>query len=378
MAVNYKFPEIRTINDVLPHIQDRPEFIVAERDFGTVVNYMVAYSDSFDMSSPDDLTGAIRRECRGLIFDTEGKIMSRPFHKFFNLNERDETQQHLIALDMLSDHTIMEKMDGSMIRPVIMHDELRLATKMGVTDIAEDAEKLLTTKRYEWLLYMVKNGITPLFEYIAPWNKIVVDYKDADLVYLGSRMNISGKYFFDQQSAPFTLVTQYGTMFGDLTDYVSRARQKEGREGDIIRFADGHMIKLKNDWYVRIHKTKDLIQSNRNIAEIIINEKLDDIIPLLDATDLAKVKAYELRFNAAIENVLGRIDGLVTLARVLHGSNKKDVAVNFIPNLKYKDDAKCIFAAYDNKDIRAFVIDFIKKSVNNTTKYDELMQWMES
>lgn len=30
--MNYYFPEIRTIDDVLPHIEGRDEFIVAERE----------------------------------------------------------------------------------------------------------------------------------------------------------------------------------------------------------------------------------------------------------------------------------------------------------------------------------------------------------
>ena len=110
--MHYKFPEIRTIGDVLPAIAGRDEFVVAERDFGTVINYLVAMPDTFKMEGPDDVIGAIRRECRGLIFDTEGNIMSRPYHKFFNVNEKEETQSH--RLDLTRAHTVMDKLDGSM------------------------------------------------------------------------------------------------------------------------------------------------------------------------------------------------------------------------------------------------------------------------
>jgi hypothetical protein len=151
-----------------------------------------------------------------------------------------------------------------------------------------------------------------------------------------------------------------------------------GREGDIIRFADGHMLKIKNDWYVRIHKTKDLIRTERNIADIIVNEQLDDVLPLLDATDLAIVRAYEQRFDAALENVLGRLEGLVTLARVLHGGVKKDVAINFVPNLVNKEDASFIFSALDGKELRPLVIKKIRDSVGNGPKYEAMMNWMEA
>jgi RNA ligase len=377
MKMRYKFPEIRTIDDVLPHIEGRSEFIVAEREFGYVVNYVVAMADTFNMTSPDDIGGAIRRECRGIIFDTEGRIMSRPFHKFFNVNEREETQTHVLALDLLFDHVIMEKMDGSMIRPVRVNGMVRLATKMGVTDIAIEAEKLLSAEQYEWLEDVMNINVTPIFEYIAPTNKIVIEYTEPRLVLLAMRNNISGNYYMPH-SAPFEVVPQYGSVDGGLDEYIARARKQQGREGDIIRFADGHMIKIKNDWYVRIHKTKDLIRADRNIADIIVNEQLDDVLPLLDAADLAIVRAYELRFDAALENVLGRLEGLVTLARVLHGGVKKEVAINFIPNLINKEDASFIFSALDGKELRALVIKKIKDSVGNGPRYESCMAWMEA
>lgn len=374
--MNYQFPEIRTIADVLPHIEGRPEFIVAEREFGTVINYMVSMADTFDMAGPEDFGAAIRRECRGIIFDTEGHIMSRPFHKFFNVNEREETQIHMI--DMTQPHVIMEKMDGSMIRPLRMNGMVRLATKMGVTDIAIESEKLLDANQYDWLEYMMADGLTPIFEYIAPTNKIVIDYSEPKLILTAVRNTITGTYIKNLQfGAPFEVVPQYGSVDGGLSDYIARARQQHGREGDIIRFATGHMLKIKNDWYVRIHKTKDLIRTERNIADIIVNEQLDDVLPLLDATDLSVVRAYELRFDAAIENVLGRLEGLVTLARILHGGVKKEVAINFVPNLIHKEDASFIFSALDGKELRPLVIKKIKDSVGNGPKYESMMNWME-
>lgn len=159
-----------------------------------------------------------------------------------------------------------------------------------------------------------------------------------------------------------------------LLEYTKPLR---GVEGFIADF-EGHKVKVKADHYVMIHKTKDLIRFDRNIADIIVNEQIDDILPLLDATDLVIVRAYEKRFDAALENVLGRLEGLVTLARVLHGGVKKDVAINFLPNLINKEDASFIFSALDGKELRPLVIKKIKDSVGNTTKYENLMTWMEA
>src|SRR6056300_703720 len=209
--MHYAFPEIRTIQDVLPHIEGREEFIVAEREGYTVINYVVAMADTFDMTGPYDLGGAMRRECRGLIFDADGNLMSRPFHKFFNVNERAETQTH--EIDMSQPHVIMEKMDGSMIRPILVDGYLRLATKMGVTNVAMDAEAWLAAQDpslKEWLRQCVEDSVTPIFEWVSPFNQIVLAYETADLVYLGTRDNATGAYVMDT-SCPFNTVPRYGS-----------------------------------------------------------------------------------------------------------------------------------------------------------------------
>jgi RNA ligase len=216
--MNYIFPEIRTINDVLPHIEGREEFIVAEREGYTVINYVVAMTNTFDMTGPDDIGGAMRRECRGLIFDADGNLMSRPFHKFFNVNERAETQTH--EIDMSQPHVIMEKMDGSMIRPILVDGYLRLATKMGVTNVAMDAEAWLAGQdpsMKEWLRFYIDNGYTPIFEWVSPFNQIVIAYEEADLVLLAIRNNVTGEYLdlveeLTEIRCPFNVVRSYGSI----------------------------------------------------------------------------------------------------------------------------------------------------------------------
>ena len=96
----YDFPEIKTIQDVLPHIEGRDEFKVIEKDWYTVINYAVAFEDTFSLiRERSHHNMKIRRECRGLIFDTTtGQLISRPYHKFFNAGEREETQLNKINL----------------------------------------------------------------------------------------------------------------------------------------------------------------------------------------------------------------------------------------------------------------------------------------
>lgn len=53
----------------------------------------------------------IRRECRGLIFDAQtGKLLSRRFHKFFNIGQNEENASE--KLNWNDEYVVVEKYDG--------------------------------------------------------------------------------------------------------------------------------------------------------------------------------------------------------------------------------------------------------------------------
>ena len=380
--MNYKFPEIRTINDVLPHIEGRDEFIVADKGDYTVINYAVSMIDTFDMSGPDDLGGAIRRECRGLIFDKEGKLISRPFHKFFNVNERPETQSS--EIDISKPHMIMEKMDGSMIRPLISGGIIRLGTKMGVTEVSEQAEKYLASRKdYAeisiWMERCVKLGLTPIFEFVAPTNQIVIGYEEPDLVLLAIRDNVSGNYLVEQNSTPagLTRVPVYGSVNESLADYIVKARERENREGDIIRFADGHMIKIKNDWYVRIHKTLDRVTFDRNIVSLILNEEIDDAVGLLPNATKDRIVEFEKRFSERLHALVEGYERYYETV-VASGLDRKRYAQEWMPTIQKNDSfaPQYVFGRFVGKDGRGMILAHIEKHITSNTKWDECAKWM--
>lgn len=375
--MNYKFPIIHIIDDVLPHIEGRNEFIVAERDGYTVINYVVSMPDTFDMDGPDDHGGAVRRECRGLIFDKKGFLISRPFHKFFNVMERAETQ--INQIDLSEPHVIMEKMDGSMIRPILVDGHLRLATKMGVTEVSMQAEVWLASQPdADVKCTFLRNSVgltTPIFEWVSPFNQIVLSYEKPDLIYLGDRDNVTGEYWFDE-NAPFTKVPRYGSVEGNIADYIAHQREAEGREGDIIRFADGHMLKIKNDWYVRIHKTIDRILFDRNIVNLIINEEVDDVIPMLPQAQANRVREFEQRFWHAFKVKEDRLLAERDIARQLYEDDRKRIALEFVPRLENKADASFIFRMLDGHDLRELLLDYIKKNISTNVRWDECAKWL--
>ena len=375
--MDYQFPRIECLDDVLPAIEGRDEFIVANREWGTVVNYMVSMADTFP--AVENHMDAIRRECRGILFYPDGRIMSRRLHKFFNIGEREETAAHRI--DLGQPHVILEKLDGSMITPVFTEAGIRWGTKMGITEVSMQAEEFVARNpQYaqfaEWCETM---RLTPVFEWCSRKQRIVIDYPEDRLVLIALRHTVSGEY------KPYCDLVVLGDRFGievvkayagtteNMEHLIAETRAMEDAEGWIIRFDDGQMLKIKGDWYVRIHKTKDNLIWEKNLIELMINEKLDDTKPYMLDEDLKRVEAFETDFWKGVNQSVKRYEEYYQEA-VKQNMDRKQFAQKWMPTLQASDAfaVPFVFSRYDNKDARELVINHIKKNCGTQTKVDSV------
>lgn len=377
--IRYKFPIIETIDDVLPHIFMYPEFVVKNKGDYIVINYNFETPHCFDMIDENDTAGAIRRECRGLIFDPNGKLISRPFHKFFNVGQRAETA--MSEVDIYREHTIYEKMDGSMIRPFMVNSEVRLGTKMGVTDVGEQCEEwfdsVSTVGQRTWIKDMLELGRTPLFEFVSPENNIVVHYDEPDLVLLALRDNRTGVYV-DLPGAPFSVPAQTHIVEGvDLHEWIAVTNTDQDREGDIIRFADGHMVKIKNEWYSDLHRIKSDINSDRHVVRNALEGKMDDIYPKLDEKTAARVREVEERFWKAFfrkrDIIKGRIDDL----HAKFGNDRKRIALEGLPQYPKDVTKHFIFGFVDGRNVDDMMFENALKNLSSDTNYTTYLEWLE-
>jgi hypothetical protein len=87
-----------------------------------------------------------------------------------------------------------------------------------------------------------------------------------------------------------------------------------GREGVVVKMADGRMCKIKSDVYCHRHKAKDLIAFEKNVLKMILESTIDDIKPALDEFDLDRVNKYETsvlvninKFKAEVSDTFNRI-----------------------------------------------------------------------
>jgi RNA ligase len=322
--VHLDFPLIQTLDDVLPAIKGRNEFIVAEREDYKVVNYVVNKEDTFFSGDPE--IDAIRRELRGLIFDNENNLISRPYHKFFNVNEREETQLSVFAeKTSTQNHMFLEKLDGSMVRPLKIGDSTFMATKMGITDTGLRASKFFwSQQKIMSFVDEIYKEFTPIFEWLSLEDRIVLDYGDPQLVLTAIRNNFSGEYIsydmmkiladrFDLNIVGAKVVEDISDMQSVLND-ISKETDSEGY---VVRFEDGHMVKIKNEWYVTLHRSKELATNDRLIVKCILEESVDDLKPLLMESDLVRVVKMETVVNnALLEIVSSIVEHISTLGEI--------------------------------------------------------------
>lgn len=379
--MNYEFPEIKHINEVLPAIDGSAEFIVVDKGDYKVINYVVMNNDTFPhIDFPwNNHWNIIRRECRGLIFDQNGVLINRRFHKFFNVNERPETA--LEKIDWSKPHYILEKLDGSMVSPCKINGHIRWMTKMGITDTSMEAEYFVATHpNYTKFVekYLSKN-CTPIFEWCSRKNRIVLDYDEDQLVLLAIRDNFTGKYHnighydYEAHNYDIPIVKSFG--FGDR-NIVDVVRQQEDTEGVVVRFVDGHMVKIKSDWYVRIHKVKSALENEREIVAMTLNNELDDIIPVLPMEDVEKINLFAGRVLLRIEQSAKDLtDDVYSYSAAM---DRKTFAIEHAPKLAsmYRG---LIFKLWDTENVNSsltykMIVDMILKHCGSNQSYRKIKE----
>lgn len=402
--MHYQFPIIEHVDDVRPAIAGRDEFIVAERDWGIVVNYMVNFYDTFPPVLEDEYwcpgckkpmletescssqrcpepvsLAAIRRECRGLLFHKDGRIMARRLHKFFNVNERDETQ--FVVINFNQPHVILEKLDGSMITPVVTDAGLRWGTKMGITDVGMGAELFVASRSgyADFAKFVIDCGKTAIFEWCSRKQRIVVDYPEDRLVLIAIRDNITGEYesldAMHNLADPWgvEVVKAYAGNAKSMVDLMFETKDAEGIEGWIVRFDDGHMLKVKAEEYLRIHKTKDNLSHEKNVIDLLLSEKMDDAKAFMLDQDRKRVDQFETEFWQGVADSVNNYETYfqMVLAAEL---DRKRYALEWMPTVKDNDGFAPIyvFARFNNKDPRELVVDQIRKNIGTQAKVDSV------
>jgi hypothetical protein len=297
--------------DGLLHKQTHPTLDLTIWNYSPKVQYEKLWDD-------------ITMQCRGLVTDSKGNVIARPFKKFFNYEEHKPEDLPNELFD------VYEKMDGSLgilfYYEYELSDERRyniwfnnnyetgmerffdpnnlpnfddpyyeptpktkgewiIATRGSFTSPqAIKGKELLEKYNFERL----HTDYTYLFEIIYKENRIVCEYDYEDLVLLGvintktgDEVNIHNDNNDIRlknmiSNIGFRVVMLYKT-WGEGYDLLKEEISND-REGYVIRFKNGFRMKIKGEEYVRLHRILTNI-SNRDIWEYLkYNKPFDELL----------------------------------------------------------------------------------------------------
>lgn len=319
----------------------------------------------------DRVWNPVTLACRGLIVDGDPlaagtRVVARPFGKFANLGEHESGSAVGVfgAVPWGRPFEVFAKMDGSLAIGYIGADGLPAVSTRGAftSDQAIAATELLRTRHPNLELPV---GSTLLFEFIAPWNRVVVDYGDrTDLVLLAHLDNFTG--------ADLPLPDSWdGPVVDRFDGLVSRERLLAAAdepvpatdgEGFVIRFAPDTpggpslRVKVKYADYVRLHHAAtDLTRlavwrhlrdggTAADLAELVPDEAHDALHTVVD--ELAA--EFDARWQSTI------VPARAAYAQIAHlAGNRREFAAALAGLGLPKDVTAAVFTLLADPDLDA-------------------------
>jgi T4 RnlA family RNA ligase len=286
----------------------------------SVFNYRLAsYTDFIQPIKGKNINA---KELRGLTFvkNKDGSTYRRflMLQKFWNLDQVPETLYNTVKDKKI--RAITNKEDGSLITFIELPNKKIIAkTKMGFTnEQAEAADEIFNENKNikRFVEDCMKKDYVALFEYVSFKNKIVLDYPNTELILLRVRNNKNGEYIDLTSLDKFDISVAPTEELRTLDELIELAETLTDKEGYVIEFTDGQLIKLKTRWYFLRHQLlTDKVNREDNIIEFILDETLDDVIaqldPLMDKEKIEWINNIDLKLKKFISNAMNEVQEMV-------------------------------------------------------------------
>jgi RNA ligase len=249
----------------------------------------------------------VTRMCRGLITDATGRIVARPFRKFFNLEEH--TPEEIAGLAD-KPFTITRKLDGSLGIGYLAPDgQLAIATRGSFTsEQAQWATRYIRTHYPDFCNEtLTHTHYTYLFEIIYTDNKVVVDYKGFEgLIVLTVVHTETGEEVGDDFLPVFVGLDMLPVVDRIEAHWQSLPQDLVNEEGYVIAFhhtTPPTRIKVKLAEYVRLHRLLTKL-NDRGVWECLKNgDSLDTFLENVPDEFYQWVRGVESRLKAEYERI---------------------------------------------------------------------------
>lgn len=285
---------------------------------------------------------------RGNIFRyPDLELVSLPFNKFFNLNERSSTELKTLNLNQKS--YVMEKLDGTMIHLFEANGILISATRgsAGVYYFNDKAMELIQRANQETMLAVIRSGYTPIFEILLkPEDEFgqTVKYEEEELRLIAVRHRETGEYVhptvLEEMAKSFGVKSAIFYEGKELFHLLQEQTAITNMEGWVIYFEDGLMVKIKGEEYVGKVRSKSLEAKVKGKREKSGNEIGETIYEWVQAgvidDQLSYIQSESLRteMNVLVEEIEHALEDYLNDLKALFHHHHSDDRKTFALALK--------------------------------------------
>lgn len=305
----------------------------------------------YTVSIPEVFQTAWDLESRGLVFDAQtGELLSRPLHKFFNMGER----AGLNEIDFSGGWDAFEKLDGSMIGAFVHQGEVHFHTRGGISPQARAALEAASENELALVLAASAINATPVFEWTAPENRIVIPYDRSELTLLALRDNATGAYLDREEIAREHGVKTAATIATginsaqDFLDLFADLVERKDIEGIVLVGPNGRRVKVKCREYLKRHKILANLGNERYAYEAWIDDVIDDTASALGGTRAATLKAFEAQIEARIVELQSEVTEIL---RTIDASDRRAAAKEVMTRFQGVYQS-LVFGALDGDTVR--------------------------
>ena len=294
--------------------------------------------------------------CRGLVLDayTFDPIVF-PFVKFHNFGEI-----YADNIDWKSCY-VADKIDGSLVKIVRIGNDILIGTNSTIDAykaplveqigcIAKSFGELAYFALLDnyrkacnlsisdcidqgcvdsWLKSIIKPGFTYMFELTSPFNKVVVQWHDIRLNFLGVRNNetLQETYFLDHELKDIFNTPKVFPLHS-IDECIKAAEQLDcNAEGYVVCDKNFNRVKIKSPTYVALHHMcNNHVMSYERGIEIVRRNELDEVL-----TYFPEFKEHLLAIQEKYNKLVGSLEmawcAYKTADRMIGFASRKDSAI---------------------------------------------------
>lgn len=274
-------------------------------------------------------------------------------NKFFNINQCENYQYEDLKNKKI--RKIMDKMDGSVMRFIrLPNGKIVIKSKT----FFDNDQTAMGNKLYQknnnlqkFIKETLDSKLAAIFELVSASNRIVIAYDKTELTLLQLRDEATGEYL-DIYSHPLVKKYKIKTVKSEpivtLEELMELVKTTENKEGWVVEFEDGSLVKIKTAWYCVRHNLIEKLGCENELMTLIVKNTIDDALSELEMDDPRR-EAINNMTKAYNHFVIHKVKEVLEFAKTYAG-DKKEWAIQYRKEPLFPFAVKIINLPDDQKE----------------------------